>query len=455
MNINRILVVGNKKVDSRNPNLVSRAWNNLGSLPDIPDFDVVVINLLSLPADEHNVDWLSFLAKFTSNSALKVLGPGGQIVIIGDPSREVSVRDSGGNSRQSFLHWTGFEFNIHSESGSNITKGVGSQRDFLSRYVSRLRNYKWAFHSATHSEAISRRKWEDGDNKLVLAPDPIAQNRVGFPVAVSLRLELHVAHYGHHNFEWRRESQCGSIWLLPEIDADEDETVRIVLQDVLGVHQNSKEPDWATDITAPGEASVISSLHDIDTQIEKLQAERRAVTAARSEIRGPIRLLYDTDDGLEDAVLNALQDLGAQITKPSVRGEEDGWAESSPNGEGYFFALEVKGFSVDNFREDGLKQLPGWVHKGVDEFDRETKGLLIGNTARAKPLGTRPFPFSDSFKRKAERMNFAVLRTEDLYKAYCLNYEGKLDRGLFWKLLWTSTGIVDLRGALENKEILT
>jgi hypothetical protein len=100
--------------------------------------------------------------------------------------------------------------------------------------------------------------------------------------------------------------------------------------------------------------------------------------------------------------------------------------------------------------EEGLKQLPHWVQKGILEREIRPKGLLIGTAARNKPLNDRKPPFSDNFRKKAELSGFAVLRGIDLLVAYLRDLQGLLDRDLFWQLLWETNGIVNLSSAIAD-----
>jgi hypothetical protein len=449
--INRILVVGHKKLAMSNPMISFCAWENLLNLPDIADFDLVVIDLLTLPDSLEDVNWGAFATKFDVNAFHKVVLPGGHFVVIGDP--RLSFPASVGRIRgtEPFLAWTGFEFEFESDEGRNIRRSGAYGHTFASRYLRKLQSYTWAYKSSDHFSQRDGQRVRKGEKRERLDKEVIAWSRSEHALALRLVLTLEVyrSEYGCGG-SWRKSSSHGSIWLLPEINETPEETLRLILSDFYGLSLGDEEPGWLVEVILPHEEELRNSLAVVEEEIARLQGEQSELEAACAAARRPLRLVYDTGESLEDVTREVLAALGGYVSKPDVKGEEDGWVSIQVGDEVRHFVLEVKGVSGDHLGEEGLKQLPHWVQKGILEREIRPKGLLIGTAARNKPLNDRKPPFSDNFRKKAELSGFAVLRGIDLLVAYLRDLQGLLDRDLFWQLLWETNGIVNLSSAIAD-----
>lgn len=133
--------MGHKKLAVSNSIVSCCAWENLLNLPDIADFDVVVIDLLTLPDSINDVDWDAFLAKFNADAFSKVVVPGGQFLVIGDPRLSIPVNYRGIRGTQSILAWTGFHIEFESDEGKNIHFSKDYRHSFASRYLRKLQRY--------------------------------------------------------------------------------------------------------------------------------------------------------------------------------------------------------------------------------------------------------------------------------------------------------------------------
>lgn len=249
---------------------------------------------------------------------------------------------------------------------------------------------------------------------------------------------------------WEKSASHGWLWLLPEISETPEETLKIILSDFFGISLEDEEPSWLSEVILPNEGVLRKSLAVVKEEIMKLQDQQSELEAACAAARRPLRLIYDTGESLEDVVREVLAALGGDVSKPDVKGEEDGWVKIQVGDEVRHFVLEVKGVSSDHLGEEGLKQLPHWVQKGILEREIRPKGLLIGTAARNKPLAERKPPFSDNFQKKANLSGFAVLNGVDLLKAYLHDLHGSLDRDRFWQLLWETKGIIDVHFAIMD-----
>lgn len=447
--INRVLVVGHKKLAVSNPIISCCAWENLLNLPDIADFDVVVIDLLTLPSALEDVNWGAFLAKFDVNAFRKVVLPGGQFAVVGDPRLSIPISGEV-KGTCSILGWTGFSFDFENDEGRNIRYTTDYRHEFAKRYLKRLQRYRWAYESSEHASARDKNRWHDGDDRVRLDETVLACSRSNHAVALRLSLVFEVYRQEFVSGSWRLASTHGSLWLLPEIAETPEETVRLILADFFGVSLGAEEPSWVSDITLPNEGHLRQVLASVEEQIATLQSKKAELLAAIEDARKPLKLLYDSGESLEDVVLSVLESLGGEVSRSDVKGEEDGWVRIEIGDEVRHFVLEVKGVTTDHLGEEGLKQLPHWVQKGILQREMRPKGLLVGTAARNKPLQDRKLPFSDNFRKKAELSGFAVLTGFDLLVAHLKDLQGLLDRDRFWQILWETNGIVDLGSAIAD-----
>jgi len=117
--------------------------------------------------------------------------------------------------------------------------------------------------------------------------------------------------------------------------------------------------------------------------------------------------------------------------------------------------LEIKSTKSDTFSEEDRKQLLDWIDRGRTLRQKNYKGIFIGNSAVDKPHKERHWAFSDSWSKSAELSEICALKTEDLYSLHLLNARGKMDRDKFWRDLFETNGIFDMknyRDALSLKE---
>lgn len=442
--------MGHKKLAVSNSIVSCYAWENLINLPDIADFDVVVIDLLTLPDSIKDVDWDSFLAKFNADAFGKVVLPGGQFLVIGDPRLSIPVIYRGFRGTQSILAWTGFSFEFEGDEGQNFQCNTSSNYKFAARYLKQLRRYTWAYKSSKQASSQGNGTIREGYTRLRLERTALAISRSNSSLAVELTVVLQTYRRVGHQKRWIDSSSHGSLWLLPETNETPEEALKIILSDFFGMSIEDEEPGWLGQDILPKEKELRKSLAVVKDEIKKLQDQQSELEAACAAARRPLRLIYDTGESLENVVREVLAELGGDVSKPDVKGEEDGWVKIQVGDEVRHFVLEVKGVTSDHLGEDGLKQLPGWVQKGVSEREILSKGLLIGTAARNKPLAERKSPFSDNFRKKANLSGFAVLSGVDLLKAYLHDLHGSLDRDRFWQLLWETKGIIDVHFAIMD-----
>lgn len=238
--------------------------------------------------------------------------------------------------------------------------------------------------------------------------------------------------------------------LLPPTDLTEDETITLVLRDILGIPTAVPEPEWVESLVAPGQMLVDARLNEIDKQCEELIAEHTNAIAERAAFREPLRLLYDEGHLLEDTVRSVLRSLGAEVESPPKDdpNHEDGWIVVHLSDEVLEGVLEIKATSKRQFTEAGLKQLSEWQHRGRSMRGKDYKPIFVGNASRGLPPQDRPSPYADQWKQTATLQGACAILTMELYAAYVQNEAGRLDREAFWRTLFSTSGPLDAATAL-------
>jgi|SRR6516165_6180650 hypothetical protein len=91
----KIMVIGARgyKVRTSDHRVDSCAWDNLRNVPNLRDYDAVILNLLSSDAYS-NAAWDLFQQKLDIDVAVSILRPDGRIVVLGDPRVAISSENT-------------------------------------------------------------------------------------------------------------------------------------------------------------------------------------------------------------------------------------------------------------------------------------------------------------------------------------------------------------------------
>jgi len=172
-------------------------------------------------------------------------------------------------------------------------------------------------------------------------------------------------------------------------------------------------PDWAKALPIPGEAEILTSIESMErqrAQIEKRLAELLEKKNKLVEFRG---LLYEQARPLEEVVLRALNLMGFAADRFKKDDMEHDVVIVS--GEGRALA-EVEGKDKKPINIEKLDQLSRVVHEDFSERGDYSHGVLIGNPCRLLPLDQRGESFTAKAQKTAERKQFGLLTTAELFK---------------------------------------
>lgn len=434
-------------------------WAKVSGIKNIRDFDTIILDLLTLASAESRaaISWIDFFKRLDFAGAMDVLVNGGAFIIIGDPRFRVKL--SGEDKEEAdvpFLHWTGIKFAWDSEPGDTVIFANDYSHRQYADYISRLNKWQYSLSACE----LDKEKLSDRFNMQYLSEhsmsirinkDAFCKNRYANALAFILRCELVRKGYDSTNVL----QTYGPLIFLHEISLSHDETVQRVLTDICGIETDLPEPEWISEFSAPGQKAIDEEIRRIEGQIESAVKALEKANAQKQEYRKCLKLLYEREFALEPVVRDILRGLGAHVEDPTEKNKEDGWIVVKVGDETYEGVLEIKSTRSDTFGEDGRKQLLDWIDRGRTLRGKHYKGLFIGNSSVDKPIREHAWAFPDSWTKAAELSQICAFKTEDLYVFHLLNARGKLSLDEFWKDVFETNGVLDMkkyRDALAPKE---
>ncbi|MGD0569823.1 MAG: hypothetical protein ABSA78_15590 [Candidatus Sulfotelmatobacter sp.] len=419
----------------------SYAWDSLDEVPNLRDFDVVILDLLSVRGE---ADYESLGKILDIHAMTDILNTEGTILVLGDPRPEIHSENSDGP----FLDWTGISFDWDDKPGDTIELSSDWSYESYQGYLQHLKRWDYALRGAKPDEealqGIFNLDYIRNNNlRITVEKQSLAWNRYREDLAFSVNLAIEKLSFRPYSESWENQTRYSQIIFLPKVDVSEDEALVIVLRDICGVEVGAPEPEWLSSHVAPGQEEIDSRISEIRDQIAAKRAELDAELVKRDAARDCLKLLYEKGQPLEVAVRSALRELGAGIEEPQDPGKEDGWVTVTTPKNIYEGVLEVKGTKNEEFDEYGMKQLLEWINRGVQLRRKKYKGIFVGNNSVEEVVGTRKSGFSDGWKKSAELHNITAIRSEDLYRLYVLKKQGLLDARALWEKVFSTNGIFD------------
>lgn len=429
-------------------------WPKLNKINNIRDFDIIIINLLSLKDEiaRETVSWNEFSSLFRFSSAMDILLNRGAIIILGDPRFSIEIKEpSKENGRElkstrPFLTWTGVAFFWDSEPGDTVIFKNDYKHQNYEEYISKLHKWQYSLSTCGLDKKTLRQYFNldyfsKKDNEISLDQDCFCYNRYKNSLAFTLRYQILAHSYG----ETKVIDSSGSLIFLPEISLSEDETIQIVLRDICGIEARLPEPEWLDEFVAPGQKTVDEKIRKIEHQIQKQLDNRKQAQEEKEKCRRCLKLLYEREYELEPVVRDALRGFGAHVEDPSEPNKEDGWISVKVGDKLYEGVLEIKSTKSDQFDERGRKQVLDWIDRGRTLRQKNYKGIFIGNSAVDKPFHERPWAFSDSWSKAAELSGICAIKTEDLYVIHLLYLRGEINTDQFFEDVFNTNGILDMK----------
>lgn len=423
-------------------------WDKLCEIANVRDYDVLVLNLLSIATEaaRKKVDWAKFSELLDFPSATDILTHSGTIVVLGDPRFEIPKPK--GTELTPFTEWTGANFHWDSQPGDTVKVNDSWDYREFNEYGKYLRKWNYSLGRCSQNRVVFEEQWDSHvfERKGWSASVQIltaCSNRYGHALAFCVRHRI--------GDEYHVRIPYGLIYFLPEISLDEDETLLIVLRDFCDAASQLPEPEWVSGFNVPGQKAIDERIAQIKATLAEQQAALEKVTVERVKARTCLKLLYEREYALEPVVRGILRQLGATVDDPVEKNKEDGWVTIQVVGKTYEGVLEIKSAKSDQFSEDGRRQVLDWIARGQTLRDKNYKGIFIGNSAVTKPIKERPDAFSDSWKKSAKHSKICAIKSEELYFIYLLHKQGKVNLDDFWTKLFTTDGIFDIKPFLPKE----
>ena len=422
-------------------------WTNLSEIISVRDYDIVVLNLLSiaLPETRAKVDWRKFNQLLDFSAATDVLTHNGKIIILGDPRFEIPNLQGG---TQQFLCWTGADFEWDNQPGDSVK--FDERNGMFKHYVKHLRTWSYSLRQCRLNKIVFAERWDLTDlerkgHRVSTPAVPVCVNRYGHSLAF--------AFFHRVTKDGQIKIPYGLTYVLPKLPLGEDETLQIVLRDFCDVAFESPEPEWLLDINIPGQKTLDERIAQINTVLVQQQAALKVALAERAQARTCLKLLYEDEYALASAVRSVLRVLGAEVEDPTEKGKDDGWLSIQIDDNKFHGVLGIASTASDHFAEDSWKQVVDGVERGRTSRNKNYKGIFVGNSSVTKPirqLSDRPNAFSGEWRNAARQHQICAMRAEELFLIYLLHKQGKLNLDQFWVTLFTTDGIFDIRQFLRN-----
>ncbi len=426
-------------------------WDRISSSINPSDYDVLVINLLSLQ-DQSTVDWRAFLEVMNLQSTMQVIDNQGAIIVLGDPRFRVQYSPpprydipNSAVAEADFLAWTGLIFNWDGRPGTSIEFNAEYWSQYA-RYLRNLRRWNYSLRGCepdnnSFSQVFNVETLRRSSVEVNVSPVTICANRYGGGLAFEIRLSL-VRRSPTAASEILQE--FGPLIFLPKVDLDNQEALEIILTDLCGVDLTPREPEWLASVVAPGQASIDGEIASIEDEIQSLVGRLDARYAEREASRRFLQLLYAREEKLEPAARDVLRALGGDVEEPQESNKEDGWVVVRLPDRTLEGVLEIKSTRNPQLGEGAIRQLREWRDRGIDMRQKVYKGILVASNAVNAPVWERPDAFSGSFRNSLRLGSFVAVKAEDLYILYVLKARGRLDIDEFWGRLFDTNGVFDI-----------
>ena len=437
----RILLIGS----SAFAGIDSVSWES-GTVPNIPDYDIVVVSVPHLTTD--------LLTKMRSQffndikkALVRFLYSDGKLIVLAPPYSRVH-RPSSYPEYLSNFDWCPISFGLQNEAGSSIVR----KRDIYSSYLNKMK--AWSFYFTVPynclSDEVTNFYGSTHNTRYHIPLEPYLENRYGRVLAGQCQIEVknkrqRASRWGETYLEYPDSPDVvsGSIVLLPLIDGVlAEEALSDTLREEIGYSAASLEPDWAREIKMPFVDDLETSIAQARTVIVTEENKISELSIRINEITSYRRLLYGTGQELEDVVKASFQYLGAKIT-PAKYAQEEYILEI--NNEEYL--IEVKGVAK-SVTLGHLRQLNDYMLKYQEDTGKVCKGILFGNAWRHLPPSERGLEstpeFPDNVVQRAQQWGISLVSSRVFFFAFVKALHDNKESPQILTTVTTANGVADL-----------
>ena len=438
-------------------------------LPNIADFDVVIMDLVSLYSDvENNKIKLDNLRYPNKEAVNKLIGSEGELIVISYPETHLMQPVPERISRQpmqprgiccgisndelltmptprsphnDLYWWSPIPIKNILEDGSSIPEIKDTRfREYIEQGIK-----KWSYYLELRKQQEKFTPDYGGANRdywMEYNIEPIALNRYAL-IAASFSITVKAKpRYAFGESDVHVISTSGSVVILPPpTEFTIEEAIRLILAKLYGVALESVEPEWLRNYKVPGEGELEEEIRSLEQRIEE---EKREVEQKKKQMKDLTKfkkLLTETGDVLEEIVWETLEELGATVKRPDEPGKSDGWFTDY---KGRKAVLEIKGKrGRKSIATEDVRELENWVSDGLAKGE-EYKGILFGNPFREEQPGKRGKPFPDDVCGFAEKRHQCLVTTIQLFEAFKRVKAGKMKPEEIFDKLMETDGVCEL-----------
>ena len=417
----KILILGAKgfsKVDCYD-------WNER-NFPNIPDYDIVIINVLSLTRDLDE----RFVQSDIKDGLCDLLDSKGILFAIGSPRERITPFSEFNYS------WCPVPIEIINKSGTSFKFEDATFKD----YFKNVKKYPYCFEIADDSEDIKYFSYNSVKNRY----GKYLACKIKYKKYRIIKKPISSTGYGGTKKILQEIHDSGDFYFLPcPTEINDKEAINFILENFLNIYKKTPPPEWTYLIEVPGLSKIQKNIETNLQKIKKISEKNSKLREKESDLTSYRELLYSTGTELEEIVKKVFTKLGYKPKPPKYKEE---YIVVYDNKVGI---IECKGNEKSIKRSD-FRQL----FENTKEYELdgkvEHKGILIGNAWRLKPLeeinksGTPIFPKGrDGVIEISTKHDIALLSTIDLFKVFRKFLEGDIRADDIMKKIFSAKGVVD------------
>jgi hypothetical protein len=443
----RVLVIGS----SQRRSVPCVGW--LDDLPNLADFDVVILNL-------HSLDRVSLvkLSRVDKERLLNMRGQlydlmlsGGEIYCVLAPflafGSYLYFPDGTVEPEWSNFKWSPLGFSLTEIRGESVR--IEEEVKF-EEYLRQVTGWEGFLNSTASLNYLEERLRNEGrlqsDEEVFWQSFPLAMNRYGKPLAASLCFGVRQREVEHQ--EPKIVFVSDFLHLLPPPNRiSVEKGLDLLVEEAKGLPARSLAPAWIEAYRIPGEDTLEQKINDAWRRIKTAEKEQKRYFRAYRDLQHGKSLLFEHGDNLRQVTMEVLRKLEFNV-KPYP-----------PEPELLVLTTRQGKLLLDTVGRSGSAQigdLQNLVRHAIfaqEEDGRIWKGLLVFNHYRLlDPTQDRPAAFSSEVVGRARELRFGLLTSEGLYASFCSVLKGSMLREELEEKLHRTCGIINLPAAEPRQE---
>jgi hypothetical protein len=435
----RVLVVGSQERRT----VPCAGW--LDELPNLADFDVVILNLESLDRVT-----LVKMTRVDKERLLRMRGQlfdlllsGGEIYCLLAPflafGSYLYFPDGSMEPEWSNLKWSPLGFSLTEIRGESMQIEEDVKFEDYLRQVS---GWDGFINPTANLNYIEERLRQEGrlgsDEEVFWQSLPLAFNRYGKPLAASLCFGIRQRESEHAEPKIRFLSDYLHL-LPPPNKITREQGIDMLVEEAKGLPAKSVSPGWLEQYRVPGEEALEQRITESLRRIKAAEREQKRCFKDYRELQRCKALLYEHGDNLRQALANVLKRMDF-VVKP-YPGAPELLVVQTRHGKMLWDAAGRSGPA----EVGDLQQLLRHAIFAQEVDGRIWKGLLVFNHYRLnEPAEARPAAFPGEVVSRAREMRLGLATAEGCYGAFCAYLQGSMLRQELEDRFFHGVGIVNL-----------